>query len=99
MQANLAGGVWLATFFTLLASIFASEGNVRAYPQLVGIAAVVNLASFFFACSAYAKAKGYSGFVGFLLSMLSFFGLLILVVLKDKHPQRKSQSIEERSGT
>jgi hypothetical protein len=40
-----------------------------------------------FAFWAYAKAKGYSGFLGLVLPVFSVMGLAILAALRDKHPE------------
>jgi len=40
--------------------------------------------SYLYAFSSYAKAKGYSGIAGILLSFFFLLGLIILVLLKDK---------------
>jgi peptidoglycan/LPS O-acetylase OafA/YrhL len=36
---------------------------------------------------AYAKGKGHSGWLGIVLPFLSIIGLIILLTLKDKHPE------------
>jgi hypothetical protein len=41
--------------------------------------------SFWYACWAVAKAKGYSGWIGMTLPFLSIIGLIILAALDDKH--------------
>jgi hypothetical protein len=46
----------------------------------------VSVAALWFCFWAYAKAKGYSDWFGIVLPILSVLGLVILAVLKDKHP-------------
>jgi hypothetical protein len=48
------------------------------------VIAIIGLALFIWGCVNYAQGKGYSGALG-LLGLLSCFGLIVLVVLPDKH--------------
>lgn len=45
---------------------------------------LVGLAAFIWGCGQYAKAKGYSAWFGG-LGLLSFIGLIVLVLFRDKH--------------
>ena len=56
-----------------------------AYALLVGV--VVGSILLILAFSDFAKAKGYSGFVGILLGLCSCLGLLVLVLLPDRTKQ------------
>lgn len=47
---------------------------------------VLCVGAYFYAFWACAKGKGYPGVLGLLLPLLSVVGLIVLVVLKDKHP-------------
>lgn len=50
--------------------------------------------SFWYACWATAKAKGYAGWVGVVLLLIPMIGLVILIVLKDKHKTGSSKGAE-----
>jgi hypothetical protein len=45
---------------------------------------LIGLAAFIWGCGQYAKAKGYSPWFGG-LGLLSFVGLIVLVLFRDKH--------------
>lgn len=90
-KANIAAGIWLLSLVGALAAMPLTNGsNVwEASNPLPPIIFSLNGIAFFYAFWAYAKAKGYSGAIGLLLPLLSLIGLIILVVLKDKHPVSK----------
>ncbi len=56
------------------------ERNNAPVSCLLGLAALVALCSFLWACAAYAKNKNYSQWLG-LLGLLSLLGLIVLVIL------------------
>ena len=87
-QANISAGVWLITLILLIAVIQSTKGNMWESGDVGGIALLItNIGSFWFSFWAYAKAKGYSGLVGLVLPLLSVLGLVILAMLRDKHPE------------
>jgi hypothetical protein len=57
--------------------------------SLAGVMVIAGIALFMWGCFMYAQGKGYSPLVG-LLGLLSAIGLLILVFLPDRHPEKKS---------
>ena len=91
-QANISTGIWLVTLIAFLASPLPS-GNIWEsgdIPRMLLMTASV--AAFWFCFWAYAKAKGYSGWLGVVLPIFSVIGLVILAMLKDKHPDSKSDN-------
>jgi hypothetical protein len=85
-QANISAGVWLVTLVAFLATPLPS-GNIWEsgdIPRMLLMTA--SIAAFWFCFWAYAKAKGYSGWLGVVLPVFSVIGLVILAALKDKHP-------------
>jgi drug/metabolite transporter (DMT)-like permease len=90
-QANIAAGVWLVTLVALLAVFPSTKGNIWESGDVLGMVLVsTSIGAFWFSFWAYAKAKGYSGFLGLVLPLLSVLGLIILAVLRDKHPESAS---------
>ena len=73
-------------------SAIAAAGAAEFWPIAVWPVLGFSMASFSFAFWAFAKAKGYSGFYGLLLSLLSLVGLIILVKLPDKNRRKASDS-------
>lgn len=67
----------------LLAS-FTGRAMVNNGYGLGVVVAVLGAIIFIWGCSEYAKGKGYSPWLG-ALGLLSIIGLIILVLLKDKH--------------
>lgn len=89
-QANISAGIWLATLIGLLAADPSTSGNIWEsgdVPRMMLMATSVG--AFWFCFWAYAKAKGYSGWLGIVLPIFSVVGLVILAMLKDKHPDSK----------
>jgi len=92
-QSSIAAGIWLALLLLfivvgVLRGNSADDANFRGIVRFlyVGIA-VVGTSAFWISCWALAKAKGYSGLVGIVLPIFSIVGLIILLSLRDKHPQ------------
>ena len=56
------------------------ERNNAPVSCLLGLAALVAVFSFLWACTTYAKNKNYSQWLG-LLGLLSLLGLIVLVIL------------------
>lgn len=87
-KANIAAGLWfvaviLLITFKSLTEETGSEGTELLKNGLIAI----NVVTFWTAFWAYAKAKGYSGFLGLFLPIFSIFGLIYLHSLRDKCPQ------------
>lgn len=92
-QANIAAGLWLVTFAGTVAILHSLKANLWESGDLVAIfTMLVNIGTYWFAFWAYAKAKGYSSFLGLVLPLLSIVGLIILVALRDKHPETTSDT-------
>ena len=90
-QANIAAGVWLISLVGLLAIVPSTKGNIWDSGNVIGILLMlISIGTFWFAFWAYAKAKGYSGFLGLVLPLFSVLGLIILAALRDKHAEPKS---------
>ena len=92
-QANVAAGLWLCTLPLIVLGIAvlpSTHGNIWEPHDIQGIilmlVSFVSVGAFFFALYAYAKAKGYSGFLVLVLPLFSVIGLAILAGLRDKHP-------------
>lgn len=86
-RSNFAAGIWLVTLILLIAYNPSVKGNIWGSGDVIGISIMlVFMGSYFYAFWAYAKAKGYSGFLGLIFSILSFLGFIVLAFLKDKHP-------------
>lgn len=86
-KANIAAGVWIATIVALV-SLFAT-GQVQGNIWETGNTLAITLFSLHglalaFALWFYAKAKGYWGVLGVSLFLLSFLGLIILMMLPDR---------------
>lgn len=75
-------GVGVGILLQILGNVVKNQGGSM---EMVGIAVMLlGLAAFIWGCVNYAQGKGYPGAVG-LLGLLSCLGLLILIVLPDKH--------------
>lgn len=72
--------------FIALGLVLKVLGNLiaRSSPLIGWMIAAVGGVLFIMGCCFYAKAKGYHGAVG-LIGLLSCVGLIVLVVLPDKH--------------
>jgi len=84
---NTAIGVSAVCFAAILVlGKNSSTGNVwgpgGAPPMLMYAEAIAILGVFW----AYAKSKGYSGWIGVVLLFLNVVGLIVLLKLRDKHP-------------
>lgn len=85
-QGNISAGICLVSLVGI--TVFPSTSAIVLY--------AVFIPTYLFTFWSYAKAKGYSGVVGIVLPCLSIIGLIILAVLKDKHPESVSNpSIKE----
>lgn len=62
----------------------------RGTPDIGLIVALVGVAVFIWGCGQYAKGKGYSAWFG-ALGLLSIIGLIVLVVMPDKHAEQKTK--------
>ena len=90
-QANAAAGLCLCTLIVIVAVSLSTHGNISesgGIPRIIfTLAGFVSAGAFWFALYAYAKAKGYSGFLVLVLPLFSVIGLVILGALRDKHPE------------
>lgn len=87
-QANISAAVWFCTLIIFIATMQSAPGNIWINADVPRIALMsVSAISFWFAFWAYARAKGQSGLLGLVLPFFSVIGLLILVGLKDRHPE------------
>lgn len=86
-KSNVAAGIWILSMFALLSYIDLSEGgNIWDDGNVVGITIlVIHGISLFTALWFYSEAKGYSGLLGLGLGFLYALGLIILLLLRDKH--------------
>jgi len=96
---SIAGWVFLAA--TLLLIPLVAMNRVRenisdSWALLQTALALVWIVAFWISCWATAKAKGYSGLVGIVLPIFSILGLIILILLRDKHPQ--ASATQEATG-
>ncbi|MBI3045837.1 MAG: hypothetical protein HYY78_23770 [Betaproteobacteria bacterium] len=99
-RANIAAGVWLASLIPLIALVTRAEGVGGEAREVLQLAVMItNLSAFWYAFWAFAKAKGYSGFLGLVLPIFSLVGLLILIFLPDKHKENEpTASAPRRKG-
>ncbi len=85
---NIALGASALCFLAVI--VLTKDSTTRNVFDAGGAPAVLMPVSIFgivVAFWAYAKAKGHSGWMGILLPFLSIIGLIILLKLKDKHPE------------
>ena len=75
-------GVGLGIVTQIVGQVLQSQGGAMGTIGLV--VSLGGLALFVWGCFNYAEGKGYSPFLG-LLGLLSCLGLIILVILPDKH--------------
>lgn len=86
LQANKRNtniGVGLGWLLSVLGNVLRQQQYPPAAYLLVFLAAVF---LFLWGCSQYAKGKGYSGWWG-ALGVLYLLGLLVLVLMPDRHKQ------------
>lgn len=89
-KANVAAAIWLSSCFLLAYIVSNDQGNIWESGNSLGIGVLVlNIASYWYAFWAYAKAKGRSGILGLILPIFSILGLLTLAALSDLHPDEK----------
>jgi drug/metabolite transporter (DMT)-like permease len=84
-KSNIAAIVWAVGLVLAIAihlMVHSSEDNMPK--SVVLFLGVVVALAWWYGLYAYAKAKGYPGIVGILLSLFSIIGLAILLFLKDK---------------
>lgn len=74
-------GIGIGILVQFLARGLMSDPSTASIGLVVGIAGAV---FFIWGCMNYAQGKGYSMWLG-LLGLLSCLGLIVLVVLPDKH--------------
>lgn len=85
-RANVAGIAFLASLGLLVAFPVLVDGRFwHDHPLPYLPLVIVFSLSFWYWFWATAKAKGYAGWVGLILPFFSVVGLLILLLLKDKH--------------
>ena len=75
---GIGAGILLQIIFKV------SQASLGQIAWAIGIAGTI---CFIWGCFNYAEGKGYSKWLG-LLGLLSIFGLIILVVMPDKHKQK-----------
>ena len=86
-QRNTNLGVGLGLLLTFLSVGLRANAGAESDAGLAvfaGLIGLVGFVLFLWGCVNYAQGKGYSGFVG-LLGILWCIGLVILVVLPDRH--------------
>jgi hypothetical protein len=88
-QANNAVGIGLVTLTIAILTGLSTKENIWA-SSIGSVLMLTCMGSFWFSFWAYAKAKGYSGFIGLVLPLLNILGLIILLGLRDKHPESAS---------
>lgn len=88
-RANIFAGVWLVSMLLLgVVAVTSEADNVWSSDSLLPkITVVAYVLSMLLAFWYFAKAKGYSGIVGILLSPISIFGLFALLSLPDRSGQ------------
>lgn len=88
-KADRAAIIWLASVAVLIALPLAAKAAGFALGDAaLAILIGANFLVLGYASWAYAKAKGYSSVTGIALPLfLHLLGLVILLCLKDKHPQ------------
>ena len=67
--------------------IFVGIRDLSSLTPLTGVMAIAGTALFIWGCFMYAQGKGYSPWLG-LFGLLSIVGLLILVLMPDRHPEK-----------
>jgi predicted membrane-bound mannosyltransferase len=90
-KTNIAAAVWICSVVAVFVALeLASGQTVWDSPNRIPMPILlVNLGAYLYFFWSYAKAKGYWGLLGVVLSVFAVVGLIILVVLKDKHPLQK----------
>jgi ABC-type xylose transport system permease subunit len=84
-KSNVFIGIGLIlTIVGRLLAAYALSSQQSVLTTLGSIVALAGMIGFVTGCCLYARAKGYSFFVG-LLGLLYILGLIILLVLRDKH--------------
>lgn len=83
-KANIGLGFGYVTFAVGFIFVFSSLNNSRLATSIALLVAFSGHGLFIWGCWNYAKSKGYLGALG-LLGLMSAYGLLILVLLPDKH--------------
>ncbi|WP_373987896.1 hypothetical protein [Duganella sp. BuS-21] len=84
---NAAVGVSAVCFATILVlGKNSSTGNVWGPGGAPPILMYAEVMAIFGAFWAYAKSKGYAGWLGVVLLFLNVVGLIVLLKLRDKHP-------------
>jgi hypothetical protein len=71
--------------------IFVGIRNLSSLTPITGVMVIAGMALFIWGCFMYAQGKGYSPWVG-LFGLLSIVGLLILVLMPDRHPEAKGSA-------
>ena len=86
-RARLAAALWfisLAALIVLLSVPALEEGHGLGESPVAILTISAHGLSFFLACIYFAKAKGYSGFLGMFCAMFYVFGLGLLLGLEDR---------------
>jgi hypothetical protein len=80
-------GVGIGIILQILGRVLAAAGGRDSGGEIIGlILLLVGLGFFVWGCLNYSEGKGYSKWLG-LLGLLSCIGLVILVLLPDKHKE------------
>ena len=97
-KANVAAGIWLASLLVaLVASTISRVWGVSFGAEGFLVFLVVFFSAMYYAFWAYAKAKGYGGWIGLVLGAISPIGLIVLVGLRDKHKDGAFSTIDARA--
>ncbi len=88
-RGHISAAIWLVTVTAVAIMAPGLGRELWEHLQPATAVAAISLAAYCYAFIAYAKAKGYPGFAGLLLALLSLPGLLILILLRDKHKVRE----------
>jgi len=86
-KGTIAASLWLASGIAVL-MLIRLAGAGADFPILFFILPM-NLIAYVYAFSNFAAAKGYSRLVGMWLALLTIVGLVVLLLLPDKHKESK----------
>jgi peptidoglycan/LPS O-acetylase OafA/YrhL len=88
-RGHISLAIWLIAGIAAAIMAPGLRREVWEHLQPATVVAGISVAGWCYAFIAYAQAKGYPGIAGLLLALLNLPGLLILILLKDKHKVRE----------